>query len=106
MVEELAVLGGPSDLHHPRRNDRHLVVPNARIHAEGAAHAFKRRGVATGLEEGTKSRGECVTRVKIPGTKKAPNSQLTSRPVGEIFRYSLTSLLFSMALMVARLTFS
>lgn len=59
MVEELAVLGGPSDLHHPRRDGRHLVVPDARIHAERAAHALKRRGVAAGLREGT-NRGECV----------------------------------------------
>lgn len=53
MVEELAVLGGPSDLHHPRRDGRHLVVPDARIHAERAAHALKRRGVAAGLRRGT-----------------------------------------------------
>lgn len=32
--------------------------------------------------------------------------RLTSRPVGEILRYSLTSLLLSMALILARLTFS
>lgn len=57
MVEELAVLGGPSDLHHPGRNDRHLVVPNARVNAEGATHAFERRGVASGLKEGTKAAG-------------------------------------------------
>lgn len=60
MVEELAVLGGPSDLHHPRRDDRHLVVPDARIHAERAAHAFKRRGVATGLGGREQTDGLCV----------------------------------------------
>lgn len=114
MVEELAVLGGPSDLHHPRRDGRHLVVPDARIHAERAAHALKRRGVAAGLRGGT-NRGErvcvwlCVARVKISAKRdrqRAANSRLTSRPVGEIFRYSLTSLLLSIALMLARLTFS
>lgn len=63
MVEEFAVLGGPSDLHHPRRNDRHLVVPNARIHAEGAPHALKRRGVAAGLVARTKA--ECDVRAAV-----------------------------------------
>lgn len=29
MIEELAVLGGPSNLHHSGRDDRHLVVPHA-----------------------------------------------------------------------------
>lgn len=54
VVEELAVLGGPSDLHHPRRNDGHLVVPNPRVHAERAAHALEGGGVASCLGRGAK----------------------------------------------------
>lgn len=50
MVEELAVLGGPSDLHHSGRDDRHLIVPDARVHAERTTHALKGGGVASRLE--------------------------------------------------------
>lgn len=49
MVEELAVLGGPSDLHHPRRDDGHLVVPDPGVHAERAPHALEGGGVASSL---------------------------------------------------------
>ena len=41
VVEELAVLGGPADLHDPRGDDRDLVVPDARVHAERAADTLK-----------------------------------------------------------------
>lgn len=49
MIEELAVLGGPSNLHHSWRDDRHLVVPHAWIHAEGTANALEGRGVTSSL---------------------------------------------------------
>ena len=52
VVEELAVLGGPADLHHPGGDDRHLVVPHARVHAERTAHALKGRRVAPRLHGG------------------------------------------------------
>lgn len=55
MIEELAVLGGPSDLHHAWRNDRHLVVPNTRIHAECTTHTLKGWGVASCLRRGKKN---------------------------------------------------
>lgn len=58
MVEELAVLGGPSDLHHPRRDNGHLVVPNPRVHAERASHALERRGVTSSLRRGSVSDSE------------------------------------------------
>lgn len=41
MVEELAILGGPADLHDPRSDHRDLIVPNTRVHAECTAHALK-----------------------------------------------------------------
>lgn len=105
MVEELAVLGGPSDLHHPRRDDGHLVVPNPRVHAERASHALERGGVAAGLRGPAGGGGKSV-RSEAGRRRHPPALPLTSRPVGEILRYSLTSLLFSMALTLARLTFS
>lgn len=106
VVEELAVLGGPSNLHHPRRDDGHLVVPNPRVHAEGAAHALKGGGVASCLG---RPAGQKVSVSASEAGRRIPNRVtlgLTSSPVGEILRYSLTSLLLSMALMLARLTFS
>ena len=42
MIEELAVLGRPTDLHHPRRNYGNLVVPDTRVHLECAPHTLKR----------------------------------------------------------------
>ena len=50
VVEELAVLGGPADLHHTGGDDRHLVVPDARVHAERTAHALEGRRVAPCLQ--------------------------------------------------------
>lgn len=108
MVEKLAVLGGPSNLHHSWCNDRHLVVPNARIHTECATHTFKWWSVTTGLTEGTKTERKCLgwNVLLIQWKISKDFSHLTSSPVGEILRYSLTSLLLSMALMLVRLTFS
>lgn len=104
VVEELAVLGGPSDLHHPRCNDGHLVVPNPRVNAEGAAHALKGGGVASCL--GRPAGQNVSTPETAPQVPNRVPAGLTSSPVGEILRYSLTSLLLSMALTLARLTFS
>lgn len=104
MVEELAVLGGPSNLHHPWCNDGHLVVPNPRVDAECASHALEGGGVASCLG---RPAGQKVSTSET--SRQIPNRVtlgLTSSPVGEILRYSLTSLLLSMALMLARLTFS
>ena len=52
MVEELAVFGGPAYLHHPGGDDGHLVVPDARVHAERTAHTLEGRGVAPCLQGG------------------------------------------------------
>lgn len=41
MVQELAVLGGPSDLHDAGRDDGDLVVPDAGMRLKRAAHAFE-----------------------------------------------------------------
>lgn len=41
MVEELAILGGPADLHDTRSDDRDLIVPNTRVHAECTAHTLE-----------------------------------------------------------------
>ena len=49
MVQELAVLGGPSDLHDAGRDDGDLVVPDAGMRLKRAAHAFERGRVATSL---------------------------------------------------------
>lgn len=51
MIEELAILGGPADLHDPRGDDRDLIVPHARVHAERTAHALERRCIAAGLRK-------------------------------------------------------
>lgn len=49
VVEELAVLGGPSNLHDPRGDDRDLVVPDTRVHAECAADALEGGGITASL---------------------------------------------------------
>lgn len=54
MVEELAVLGGPSNLHHSWCNDCHLIVPNARIHTKCTTHTLKGRGITSCLKRGRK----------------------------------------------------
>lgn len=51
MVEELAILGGPANLHDTRSDHRDLVVPNTRVHAERTAHALERRSVTSRLRE-------------------------------------------------------
>lgn len=77
VVEELAVLGGPSDLHHPRRNDGHLVVPNPRVHAERAAHALEGGGVASCLGRG----GGGQKKVSASGTgRHIPKTGGRARP--------------------------
>ena len=50
VVEELAVLGCPADLHDAGRADPHLPVPRAGVHGEGAADALERGRVAAGLK--------------------------------------------------------
>lgn len=50
MIEELAVPGGPSNLHHAWCNDCHLVVPNTRIHAKRTADALKGWCIASCLK--------------------------------------------------------
>ena len=54
VVEELAVLGGPSNLHHSWCNDCHLVVPNAWIHTECTTDALKGWGITSCLRRGAK----------------------------------------------------
>lgn len=75
MVEEFAVLGGPSDLHHPRRDDGHLVVPNPGVHAERASHALEGGGVAAclrGPAGGSVSRSEVGTFQTRPRSDSPP----------------------------------
>ena len=50
VVEELAVLGRPADLHDARCHYQRLVVPDAGVHLKRTAHALKGRGVTPGLQ--------------------------------------------------------
>ncbi len=54
MVEKLAILSGPANLHNSCRDDGDLVVPDAGVRLKRAADALERRGVATSLKKGTK----------------------------------------------------
>ena len=51
VVEELAVLGGKTDLHDARSDDEHLVIPDARVDLERASNALERRYVTTRLRK-------------------------------------------------------
>lgn len=42
MVEELAVLGGPANLHDTVGDDKHLVVPDTAVRVVRAPHTLKR----------------------------------------------------------------
>ena len=45
LVDKLAVLGSPADLHDAAGHDLDLVVPDAFRHGQGAPGAFERRRV-------------------------------------------------------------
>lgn len=50
MVQEMAVLGGPADLHDARRDDDRLVVPAAVVDLESSPDALESVGVAARLQ--------------------------------------------------------
>jgi hypothetical protein len=41
MVEELAILGGPANLHDPWGDHSDLIVPHAWVHTEGTADTLE-----------------------------------------------------------------
>lgn len=51
VVEELAILGGPADLHDTRSDHRDLIVPNTRVHTECTPHALEWWRVTSCLRE-------------------------------------------------------
>ena len=58
MIEELAVLGGPSNLHDPSRDDGRLVVPDTLVHLECAPHALEGGRITPRLQDETLVRAE------------------------------------------------
>jgi len=49
VVKELAVFGGPTNLHDSISDDQNFIVPHPSIHLKCAAHTFKGRCITTGL---------------------------------------------------------
>lgn len=80
MIQELAVLGGPSDLHYPWCDDRHLVVPNAWIHTECTAHALKGRGITSCLKKRTTRGKDSDFHALINKKKLVENTFIHTQP--------------------------
>ncbi len=49
MVEELAVFGGPANLHDTVGDDEHLIVPDTTVRVVRTAHTLKRKCVTSRL---------------------------------------------------------
>lgn len=99
VIQKIAILCCPANLHDTVRYQQSLIIPDATLHLERASNTLKRICITSCLLKENRRFSNYKCTVLENKINIICLSSLTSKPLGEIFRYSLTSFVFNITFM-------